>query len=241
MEKISVYICDDNAEFADKVRNRTESVLNGRVEYDIIMFNKGDALIQYCEKEFPDIALLDIDMPSMSGFEIAQQLRKINKNAIIIFITSHEDKVFQSWVFQPFWFVRKSHFEDLDIAFLQLLPKIEAEREKDGYKIGLNVENRIIEVDITQIKYIQSYRHYVLIKYANADELKLRCKISDIEKQLHPLYFVRIQNGVVANCRFISKITSREVILLDDEKIHINRQRLENVKNEFQAFMRSRR
>ena len=118
MEKISVYICDDNAEFADKVRNRTESVLNGRVEYDIIMFNKGDALIQYCEKEFPDIALLDIDMPSMSGFEIAQQLRKINKNAIIIFITSHEDKVFQSWVFQPFWFVRKSHFEDLDIAFL---------------------------------------------------------------------------------------------------------------------------
>ena len=56
-------------------------------------------------------------MPELDGFEVAEKLQSSKKNALIIFITSHEDKVYQSWKYQPFWFVRKSHMEDLNVVF----------------------------------------------------------------------------------------------------------------------------
>ncbi len=36
-----------------------------------------------------DILILDIEMPKMSGFEIANYVKKSNPNCLIIFMTSH--------------------------------------------------------------------------------------------------------------------------------------------------------
>ena len=36
-----------------------------------------------------DILILDIEMPKMSGFEIADYVKKSNPNCLIIFMTSH--------------------------------------------------------------------------------------------------------------------------------------------------------
>jgi DNA-binding NarL/FixJ family response regulator len=42
----------------------------------------------------PDVVVLDISMPGMCGFEVAQRLRQSGSTAAIVFLTVHEDEEF---------------------------------------------------------------------------------------------------------------------------------------------------
>lgn len=52
------------------------------------LFNDGDALLDYCRSETPDIIPLDIVMPLLSGMDTAREIRKFNSGVKIIFLTS---------------------------------------------------------------------------------------------------------------------------------------------------------
>ncbi|MGN1202906.1 MAG: LytR/AlgR family response regulator transcription factor [Eubacterium sp.] len=239
--KINIYICDDSHSFIDIIESKLKSILlSNQRPYEITTFSAGRALIEVFAHCTADVVFLDIDMPSMTGFEAAAELQKIKSNVNIVFITSHEDKVFQSYEFHPFWFVRKSHLEDLYIVLSGLLTKIDSEREEEQRIFKLITENKMIEIDINEVIYIQAYKHYIIIKNSTDTEIQARCKISDAEQQLFPFYFVRIQNSVIINCRFISKLTSRTVVLLNKEEFNISRDKIDYVKAEYQKFIRSR-
>lgn len=238
---IKIAICDDENNFIKNIDYELRKQLDeNRRTYQITSFNNGEDLIEYFNNQNIDAIFLDIDMPNMTGFEVAEKLQQVKRDVIIIFITSHEDKVYQSWEFQPFWFVRKSHMDDLRIVLPRLLVKVDSEREKEQYTVNLIAENRIVEINITTVQYIQSYNHCIILKDKYKKDNKVRCKMTDAEKQLYPFYFIRVQNSVLVNSRFISKITSRNVILHNGEEISISRNKLEYVKNEFQKYIRSR-
>lgn len=44
----------------------------------------------------PDIALIDIGLPGMSGFEVTQKIKKQNLNTSIIILTIHEGPEYES-------------------------------------------------------------------------------------------------------------------------------------------------
>ena len=238
---VDIYLCDDDVNFISVIKTEIQKTFKsfGR-KNNIQSFNKGSALLKTWNKKFADAVFIDIEMPIMDGFQLAEQLKSTKPDALIIFVTSYEDKVYQSWELQPFWFVRKSHLDDLEIVLPRLLVKIDAEREKKNHMFNLMTENKIIQIDISTLKYIQSYKHYIIFYDKFGGKVQARCKISDAEKQLSHLYFIRVQSGYIVNCRFISKITSRDVILISGECIHMSRDRIENIKNEFQRFIRSR-
>ncbi len=65
----------------EKKYNIIGSAVDGREAYNLIV------------QEKPDIAILDIQMPYMSGLEIAQQCKTNNLETKIILITFHKEKV----------------------------------------------------------------------------------------------------------------------------------------------------
>ena len=60
--------------------------------FDVVGFfdNSAEALA-YAEANPVDFALLDIDMPEMSGIELAGKLRKCRPGMVIIFVTAHPE------------------------------------------------------------------------------------------------------------------------------------------------------
>ncbi len=244
---LNIYVCDDNRIFADKISEKLNLTLtaNRRHSGIAVFLNAADLITRF--KQTPaDVVFLDIDMPSMSGFEAAEKLQAINENVYIIFVTSHEEMVFQSYEFHPFWFVRKNHLsKDLEIALSSLLTKIDAKYVEEQQTFNLVTDNKTTEIDINMVVYIQSYKHYLIIKSFDGNDIQVRGKISEVEKQLLPLNFIRVQNGVIVNCRFITKLTSKTVDLRSCDshsknEFNISRDRTDFVKNEFQKFTRSR-
>lgn len=59
-------------------------------KYRTRIANSGKVALSLCEKELPDLILLDIMMPEMDGYEVCQRLKKMEetKNIPIIFITA---------------------------------------------------------------------------------------------------------------------------------------------------------
>ncbi|MDR2006365.1 MAG: response regulator [Acidaminococcales bacterium] len=61
--------------------------------YDVIVSNHGKHVLRICMVERPDLILLDVEMPEMSGFEVISQLKYIPclRDIPVIFLTAHHD------------------------------------------------------------------------------------------------------------------------------------------------------
>lgn len=243
-DMLKFYICDDDKLYANTIKNKISVYMNNTSNddktYTISVFNDGDSLLKEFNRQFADVVLLDIDMPGMNGFEVASLIQKRKEDILIMFVTNHEDRVFQSYDYHPFWFIRKNHLDDLNVILPKLMKKIEVEKEKKHLTYNLETDSRIIEVNINTLIYIESYKNDIIIKDKVADDVQVRCKISSAEKQLYPFNIIRIQNGILVNCRFISKITSREVVLTNGSHFGLSRSRIGYVKEEYQNYVRSK-
>jgi len=54
-------------------------------------FTKASEALLWLEKHAADIALLDINMPDMTGLQLAAKIRGIDQNTAIIFLTGHSE------------------------------------------------------------------------------------------------------------------------------------------------------
>lgn len=100
---MNIVICDDqesDALAAKEVIKQTAHELHIKTEFDI--YSKA-AEVEWkllIKKEPADVLILDIDMPEISGLELAERLRAKNLNLIIIFLSAHEEFVFKAIEFQ---------------------------------------------------------------------------------------------------------------------------------------------
>ena len=85
---LTIIICDDDRFIVSSIRKQLEESA-----YDVI----GDAangldLIRLCEKEKPDIVIVDSEMPVMSGIEATKELLGRNLAKCVVMLTSYDDE-----------------------------------------------------------------------------------------------------------------------------------------------------
>lgn len=56
--------------------------------FEVVMEDDGANVLSLFTKERPDICVLDVMLPNKSGFEIATEIRKINDDVPVIFLTA---------------------------------------------------------------------------------------------------------------------------------------------------------
>lgn len=77
----SIAVCDDNnaylSLFKEVVKNQFQTCSDGELCFSVdASFDNGADLLEYADTHRIDILFLDIDMPEMTGFEIAKRLNK---------------------------------------------------------------------------------------------------------------------------------------------------------------------
>ena len=81
-----VLVADDHARILKAV-----SALLAK-SFDVVdLVADGRAALQAALKLDPDLIVLDVSMPGMSGIEVARELRRRRNEAKIVFLTVHED------------------------------------------------------------------------------------------------------------------------------------------------------
>ncbi|MDF2586305.1 MAG: Response regulator of the LytR/AlgR family [Anaerocolumna sp.] len=232
---LQIAVCDDEKVTLEELEKQlNKEFATTDLEYEIHSFTNSLDLLEATKTIIFDILFLDIEMPQVTGIELAAEIRAVNNFVYIIFITNREDLVFQSIHFRPFRFIRKKYlYEELSEAILALTKKIKA--ENIYYKI--NFQNTTIEIKITEILYIESFRHDI---YLNSKDTtyRIRSNLSKMEKELEPLGFIRVHSGYLVNYRYIFSIEKTKVILSNQDSIPLSRYRFEAVKQKLQLYMR---
>ena len=86
-ERVRVLLVDDN----QAILSRVESVLSSSCVVVGSATDGPNAVSAALELE-PDVVVLDISMPGMSGFEVASRLRRAGSHAAVVFLTVHDEE-----------------------------------------------------------------------------------------------------------------------------------------------------
>lgn len=60
-----------------------------------------------------DIYFLDIDMPGISGFDLAEKIHNRYPEALIVFLTTHEELSMEGYQYQAFRFISKLRLDSM--------------------------------------------------------------------------------------------------------------------------------
>ena len=87
--KLKVLYVEDDKELQAQSKDLFEIIFASVTTAD-----NGSIALELYKKESYDIILSDIEMPSMDGIELTQEIKKINPHQSIIIISAHNDSVY---------------------------------------------------------------------------------------------------------------------------------------------------
>jgi DNA-binding NarL/FixJ family response regulator len=89
LDRARILIADDHAEFLAIA----EQLIDSEPDLQVVKtYDNGKALVEEASFLHPDLFLLDISMPGLSGIDTARQLKVIDHDAKIVFLTVHNDR-----------------------------------------------------------------------------------------------------------------------------------------------------
>lgn len=232
-----IAICDDNQAILRSYKDRIKALFESKhVEVTIFDYTKGSELVVDCGEISFDLIFLDIDMPEMSGFDVAEKINDIYEDSIIIFVTNEEQLVYRSLRYSPFRFIRKSYFvaelSEAIVSFLDLYYK------RNKTQVFNCINGDLVAINIKEIMYIESNKHKVTV-YLQKREIVTKAKIGELEENLKDYGFIRVHIGYLINMKYIFSIEKTEIILANQTSVPMSRHRTEQVKTEFQKYIRS--
>lgn len=231
---INIAICDDNYEYI----NTTEDYLNDlnipQIEHDIFM--SGEELIYTYENNDVDydVIFLDMEMGGIDGIETANRIRQIDKQVIIVFVTSHRKYMQKSFECMPFRFLLKPiRFSDFEKICNEILIKL-----KDHPETFIFLENKKrTRIYCSDIIFFESSSHWIFIHTCDGKIHKMRKTMIELFRTLEKSTFVRIHRAFAVNLSHIYQISENNVIMYHYSKpIPISKTYKKTLTNEFLNF-----
>lgn len=234
---MKIGICDDENSFLEDIKSKLMQICrNKNWKGTITSFSSGKQLIEnYKEHQF-DILFLDIDMPEIDGFTLAKSI--LEKDTLLVFCTSHNELVYNSFSYQPFWFLCKDNYhEHLEEVLLAAQKKIAL--KNSSYEFNINGE--IYNVNINDIQYFDVSKHKIYVHLSDGEQIDFRENLSKVEEQFQEYGFVRANSGCLVNMLWIKHIYQNDIELKDGQIVSMSRGRKSEVKERFHEYMRLKR
>ncbi len=239
---MKIVVCDDEVNFGKKLITQIKEIIcksdYGDDDFKFLSFSNPKELIDYMRHHVIDILFLDISMPELNGFDIAQICIEYYSEICLIFISSFEQQVYYSIRFSPFRFLCKSTYEQhLQEAVNAAVSKLLKENEY----ITISNYNNITTVKISRIIYVEKekQKNYLSVHCLN-DTYRYRTTLSEMSDMLSPSGFVKINASQLLNMKYISKIEDNSVLLTTDQSLNISKQYRSVLKQAYIKYMRNR-
>src|SRR3982751_5581550 len=86
-----ILVADDHEEVRNKIVHLLEQ------QFDVLgAMGDGPSFLEAVKRLKPDLCVLDISMPTMSGIDVAHRIKQHDANIRIVFLTLHDDLDFRA-------------------------------------------------------------------------------------------------------------------------------------------------
>ncbi|MDE6313463.1 MAG: LytTR family DNA-binding domain-containing protein [Lachnospiraceae bacterium] len=229
-----IVVCDDEKEMAEQILSSVKANLTNQNELRYTCIYESEKLLSLLQREVVDVLFLDIDMPVYTGMDIAQYICRQNLNTLLIFVTSHDALVYQTFSYRPFGFLRKSYMEQ---EIKEVAMRLEEELKTQSEVIILQRNGELIPIPKSQIIFMEAEGNYLNIHKIHGVE-KYRDTLFHMEQELGHKEFIRCHKGYLVNCRHIVKMSQNQLEMSNSKRIPVGRNYEKEVKRKILESMR---
>jgi two-component system, LytTR family, response regulator len=243
LPKIRVIVADDEAPARARLRNLLKQ------EPDFILVAEcanGRQAVELILREKPDLVLLDMQMPGLSGLEVCDALKSAADMPLVIFVTAFDHyalKAFEvhaiDYLLKPFdgerfretlrharQRLRGARRPEADSHFAALLEQLRL-GAKPADRLVFKKDGRVIFLRTELIDWIEADGNYVRL-HAGSEAHYFRESLADLEAQLPSAQFLRISRSVIVNLDRVKELQplfygDYLVILHDDSRLNLSR------------------
>lgn len=193
-------------------------------------------LLSVIEKgEKYDIIFLDVLMPGENGIETAREIRNIDNNVKIIFLTSSPEFAVTSYTVKAFYYQLKPVWKENFFRLMEQV-RLELNSEKES---GLLVKckNGIARIAFKELEYCEVIGKSIYFHMANGSEKECCGSLKDISKELlsQPA-FIQPHRSYIINMDFIQSLSYKCIELACLQQIPIPRGKYNEIKSAFMEY-----
>ncbi len=217
-------IIDDDTFYIEFLKNYCKKV---NIEVKAVYQNSVVALQEISKLSDCDVVFLDIHMPDISGFDIL----KNKPNTQIVILSADDANAIKAFDYNVVDYLQKPfEFERFMRAINRVQERIkpaaateqqtpveekETSTNQDISSIFVNVNKKLIKLNIEDIYAVEAKGDYVLIKLDNKDNLIVHSTLKRIKEKLPLHIFTQVHRSFLVNLK--------KIVDIEDSTIVVNR------------------
>lgn len=216
MEPIRALIADDDAGMRLLMRKLLEKsggfALCGEA-------SDGAALLALAAEHHPQLVLLDVEMPGVSGVDCARELQDSDPQTILIFATAHDKYMADAFEVYAFDYLLKPFKAERALATLERAKSVLKTRE-DAAQSARPVEPRpqsgrillkhrdgVSVINMEDILLVQREERATVLYTVNDGRYVTGDSLADVEARLDPSLFMRCHKSYIINLSHVDSIS----------------------------------
>jgi len=185
----------------------------------VALCNSALNALEYIDESRIDLVLADINMPDLSGMDFVKSLKE---KPFIIFTTAYSEYAVEGYKVDATDYLLKpigyteflKAVNKVKIQFdLRASQMVQVNSESDH--LFVKSEYRLLRINLSEIKYIESMHEYVRIHLTNEKPVMTLISLKALEEQLPANRFIRVHRSFIVN-RDKIKVIERNRIVFDN-------------------------
>ena len=226
MKEITVGICEDNPADCEQLLQylkRAADELN--LSFIIRTFESGREFLDHCSMDY-DLIFLDVELPDMSGDNVAAKIRQYDERVYLVFISRHVNYISigykheaRNYLLKP---LKYFHIRDEIGRFLKSTSAFQQEY------LWISDKHNTKKILFSKLRYIETENRAVILHYEN-NVFRHPCGITSFMKKLPEHIFFRCNHSYIVNLQFVDciipDINRFSIHLVTGEMIPLSRDR----------------
>lgn len=237
---LRIAVCDDQPRELEVISEYiTEYLRTHTLEAETKEFSHPDALLTAIEVESFHLYILDIVMPMVSGIELGKEIRRLDREAQIIYATTEPQFALQAYAASPINYLvkpinKKQLFDTLALA----ISKADIEEEQT-FTVKTSDSLRVIK--LSEIICCEYRNHAVIFSLKNGEELMSRTVRESFLEYCAPIlrdrHFLQCHSSFVVNMRRVERFAKDSFVLYGEKVVPIAAKQYAAVRDAYMDYL----
>ncbi|XJZ26917.1 LytR/AlgR family response regulator transcription factor [Bacillota bacterium Lsc_1132] len=157
----------------------------------------------------PDLLFLDIQLPDLSGLQVAELLNEFEFSIQIVFLTAYDHFAIEAFKLRAFHYLLKPYdAEDLIEVFnnfSEMVKEKQLKADQTKNKLAIETENGIAYLSPKEIYFIEKQGREVII-HTKTEKRKASFTLSELFEKLERFSFFRTHKSYLVNLEHIKEL-----------------------------------
>lgn len=230
---IRVAIVEDDKNYAEVLKKyiaRYEEESGER--FQVFFFQDGEDIIENYNGAY-DIILMDIEMQFMDGMTTAEEIRKVDPEVVIIFITNTPQYAMRGYAVEALDYVLKpiNYF-----AFSQRIDRaIKRMSRRQTRHLSISYKGKVQKIELSSLYYVEIQDHN-LFYHTKEGIFSQRGTMKEVEEALKDDPFFRCNKCYLINLEYVNGFEGNNVVVGEDD-VQVSRARKKELLDALNDYM----